>query len=305
MSCWNILHDDLTIMDIALLIENINKYHGKNLRDYNFEWKDSEKIIISSSDVLGSFIDEPITHIYLGNEFCEYKLPTNVQLRSLMTLCQKENLNPVLVTPPVTDYGINKISLLLDEIDNNSFSVELIVNDVGVLQLIHDRQINCSVTLGRVFDKMSHDSRASVQQFDTYYGSTGKKFAASPGIISKQSKKKFISYNVTRYEFDLPKVGIRLPCNGERYSLYWPFSYLTTGRVCFFRSIAQKGRNKFLVGSDPCIMPCRELQMLKAKGLHPDSEHYLFQHGNTIFFVNDRREGEKYFDMFDRIVLQL
>ena len=117
----------------------------------------------------------------------------------------------------------------------------------------------------------------------------------------------FEQYDVERYEFDLSKVGIELPREGK-YSLYWPYSYLTTGRICMFRSLDLDGKEKFLVGDKGCGRKCIQYKVEKRKPINGYSstkkaDMFLFQKGNTLFFVNE--DLDLYTSSFDRLIIQL
>ena len=124
-----------------------------------------------------------------------------------------------------------------------------------------------------------------------------------------------ISFTQAEYsfEFDLPIVGLELKSTKAHHSLYWPFHYLSTGRVCIFRSINKTGKEKFLVGDIPCNRPCKKLELELRKplnGYHFEhgirkSSQYLMQKGNTLFYLYENPNISQQFTQFDRIILQI
>lgn len=304
MRGWYFLHDDI-VMEIALLIEDEKEYKGNCICDYSFEWGSKNNGLGKAYELIDKYKDEVIHYLYFGCEFCEYKLPTIVQLEHIVELCVIDELKLVLVTPVVTDYGVSCISDLLKYLVEQNIDADIVVNDVGVLQLLKSSMFKGKVILGRVFDKISHDSRSTDEGIDKYYGDNGKDFAMTPGVISKHALSIYEKYGVDRVEFDLPKMGINLP-DQFNFSLYWPYSYLTTGRVCLLRSINYEGREKFLVGSG-CGRACLEYKIEKRKPINgtdsgKGSEMFLFQRGNTIFYLEDKRKVP--IEKINRLIIQ-
>lgn len=301
-------------MDIALLIDNLDMYKDTKVSSYLEGWGSENNGISRALHRMGEYIKEEkkISMLYFGNEFCEYMLPNKTEIMEFMSLCMKENLKPIFVTPVVSDWGIKRMKEDLECLDTYDVDIEIVVNDVGVLELLHRRYTKFKISLGRIFDKTSHDSRASVQELEHYYGTAGLQFARTPGILSEEAKEIFSRYKIERYEFDLPKVGLDLPKNGK-FSLYWPYHYLTTGRVCALRASCLGGEEKFLVGNNVCARPCRNIQIEKRKpmnGFQYSNEKkindlFLFQKGNTVFYLYEADDFEKNAKQFDRIVLQI
>lgn len=310
----HILHDDITHMEYALLIDNENDYRGKILKNYHLSWGDNHNQLRSADNYLQQIANEQLGYLYFGNEFCEYRIPDVEKLKKISDLCKKEVLSLVLVTPAVTDFGIQKIEVLLEAIISEKLLLDLVVNDVGVLELVHKKfpQIHCIA--GRIFDKTTHDSRATFSEFDTYYGEKGKRYSMMPGLFSQSFFSVCQEYGINRFEFDLPKNGLIIPDHAN-CSLYWPYSYLTTGRVCYFRSLGLNKNKKHLVGDHNCKQLCRKYYIEKRKplnGIVIDNgqrikEEFLFQRGNTVFFVNnmDNKSFLKELEQFNRLIIQL
>jgi len=292
-------------MEIALLIDDISYYKGANIESYKLSWGSKNNRVFKSIEKALLYVgDIKISYLYFGNEFCEYRIPTVDELKKFLELCDKEKIKPILVTPPVTDKGVRQINTLIEYMVEKNVCIDIAVNDYGVLELLNEKHIDNRIIAGRILDKTSHDSRATSERINRYYGRAGLMIARTPGIVSRQTKKIFNEYAIDRWEFDLPKVGLDLP-EGINKSLYWPYSYLTTGRVCSMRAIGLEGKYRYLVGSDKCKQICRWIQIEKHKplnGYNNESDLVLFQRGNTIFYLYD---GENEFENFDRLILQL
>lgn len=305
MRVWKVLYDDIN-MDIALLIDDLSMYKGKKINDYEWQWGNSKNGIAQAHEKCKRILDKSeFTHVYFGNEFCEYRIPTLSEIERGIKLASDESLEFVLVTPVVTDYGIQKLSDIFEYFNRKSINVDVVVNDFGVLSLLSEKCKDINVIIGRVMDKTSHDKRVSVKRLNAYYGALGLKYAGTPGIISIYANNALKKYNIKRYEFDNSGISMELDECREK-SIYWPYSYLTTGRVCSTRSYSKKGNEKYMVGNGVCSRQCRKLQIEKHKPLneHADgkSDLFLFERGNTLFFIS---ESDIELTQFNRIILQL
>lgn len=306
-------------MEIAIFVSHPEQYRGCDLSDYSFTYGDAQNNGVyhayeTVQKLLMKYDKTKFDQLYFGSEFCENLIPTIEELKFFLNKCKADGLGPVFVTPVVTDRGIAKLKVCFDFLDAQGVMYSTVVNDVGVLQMLSECAKTKSVIIGRLFDKTSHDSRISQKDIPSYYGAAGIRYAGEPGILSDHSRRILKSFGVQRFEFDLPKVGI-YPDRREDYgfSLYWPFHYLTTGRVCLFRAADREGKDKFLVGGKPCRGICKkkELELRKpVNGFSPEqgvkkNDLYLFQKGNTIFYLYDHNDLEALISRFDRVIIQV
>lgn len=300
-------------MDTALLINDPKDYYGPVIEVYCKSWGSRNNGLAAAYkkalDFLGK--DCRISHLYFGSEFCEYRIPNIGMIRDFLDICKKDRLNPVFVTPPSSDYGAKKIEVDLRYLKRELDHCEIVINDLGILELAHDICPHFAFTIGRVFDKTSHDSRILLQDIEAYYGKDGLRFARTPGILSSWTDRILCKYNVVRYEFDLPKVGLEVD-GKAKYSLHFPYQYLTTGRVCLFRAVQYKDKDKFLVGREKCCQVCTYVQAELRKPVNgfvvedgrKISYIYLFQRGNTVFYINESKDLFMGNTAFDRLILQ-
>lgn len=288
------------------MIDDLSLYRGTKIEYYIRNWTTTENEINKAIElVLNVAGESTISYLYFGNEFCEYRIPSTNELIECIELCNQVNIKPVLVTPPVTELGICRINNLLSYVENNNICLDVVINDFGVLELLNEKKIQGEKIVGRILDKTSHDSRASCERIDNYYGKEGLTYAKTPGVISMPFRKVLENYSVDRWEFDLPKVGLLLP-NDINKSLYWPYGYLTTGRVCSMRAINLDGRKKFLVGENSCSQICRYVQIEKIKVASVcgsnETKFKLYQRGNTVFYLE---QNENSIESFERIIFQV
>ena len=301
-------------MEVGILLNDLKKYKGKLLAGYTFTFGDSANNGVSSAyQCLAGRVPDTITHLYFGCEFCEYRLPDKGQLDQFMELSNADDLIPVFVTPVVSDYGLGRLQECFSVLRERQPGMAVVVNDYGVAELLRTRFPELSMVAGRVLDKLSHDARVTQSGLQMYYGSEGMRYASEPGVISHYAQEVFRRYRIERFEFDLPKTGIHLPESKRYFSLYWPFHYLTTGRVCLFRSMTQAPKDRFLVGGESGSGPCEayELELRKPlTGFQIDYEEkvsdlFLYQKGNTVFYLLTEAALEDALPQFDRIVVEV
>lgn len=309
MRARNVLHDEIKMMEIALFLNDIKKYHGKKVCDYKQNIGTSEKNGLQWANRLlcehEIFVNQEFTYLYFGNEFCEYRIPRPEQVRKFLQICRRDDLSPVFVTPTVTDFGIEQVKACLEQLSLYEGKISVVVNDYGVMEFINRSNRNFDVVAGRVLDKLSHEARADAAQLQEYYGEEGLKYATIPGILSKSHRNILRSYHVNRYEFDYPKVGFCAEDVEEGLSLYWPYNYETTGRVCMFRSTDRVGNEKFLVGS-PCKGNCRNIVAERVRVSDTaDEKYYLLQAGNTVYYIDETADFDRLTKIFDRLILQI
>lgn len=299
-------------MELAIYISDISKYQGCQIENYQFKFGNPDnQDIMKAYELIVKKYPHEITHLYFGAEFCEINIPTESELEEFIKICKEDDLSPVFMTPPVTDYGIEKIDDCLKFLYNKFDKLAVVVNDLGVLELVNRKYSHVEIIFGRILDKMSHDPRILEININDYYGENGLKYARTPGNISHYSLGIMKKYSANRIEYDLPKTGIELLNDEMTFSLYWPFSYLTTGRVCLFKGMYQ--HDKFIVGNHKCGRLCKNIDLELKKPLMGFQVEYgkkineltLFQKGNTVYFLNDQSlflDAQKW---FDRIVVQI
>jgi hypothetical protein len=83
-------------------------------------------------------------------------------------------------------------------------------------------------------------------------------------------------------ELDNLLQGIDLPLQNLDVSLYFPFAYVTTTRLCLMSGCEDPDREE-VVGVFPCNRECRKYTLGMANDIMPV---LLIRKGNTIFFEN-------------------
>jgi hypothetical protein len=220
------------------------------------------------------------SHVYFGNEFCQKIIPNSDEVKKAFNYARYKGLTFSLVTPYVTNEGLKKIEPLLQELSRKSASCEVIVNDYGVLELLRQEFANLKPVLGRILDKQDREPRYPLGEKH--------KLEKKASQFSVPAYNDFMKSNgVRRIEFDYGQAfkTIDLRQSGFKVSVYVPYGYITTGRICMIGSLHQPVGKKFLVNGK-CAKECQSFSSLL---YNPQlaKEKKLINRGNTVFFTND------------------
>jgi hypothetical protein len=241
-------------------------------------------IIINRQSALN---DEALEYdlIYFGNEFCQWLLPSVSELKSVTGFCKDNGKKLVLLTPWVTDSGLDKLHKLLDSYFGSGEDHEIVVNDLGVLKLISDEfEGRASITLGRLLSNQRRDPRTlplkdigSRELYEHYQHSS---FDYQPVLDY------FSRFNVNRVEIDNLFQGVIVPndIKGVSFSMYYPYNYVTVTRNCAFCYEADNSVDPWN-NKKSCMKRCVDTVL---KLTCDEIEEPLYLKGTAIFVKNDK-----------------
>jgi len=230
-----------------------------------------------------ALIDQSSLRLYSGDEFCVQRLPHPDELDALCQLAKGKNRGLTFLTPPLTDDGMDKCSLLFDILEERDHRTEVVVNDWGVLLFLKEKYPSFQLSIGRLLNKGFKDPRLiNPDEASEFSAETAELFNTCT-FDSVEFQAMMQELNVTRLECDLfPFGGPELKHQGRlQTSVYFPFGYITTGRVCWMKSFNSSSEKKFSI-SNGCRQTCNKIS-LKLKRTHTNLQ--LFQAGNTIFYL--------------------
>lgn len=256
-----------------------------------------------------------LTGIYFGVEFCQRLIPGEEELREALGLVQQTGLFFSFVTPPVTDSGIETLASrfdLLQKENRSNGTVEVIVNDWGTLRVLRKRFPDLVPVLGRLMNKMIRDPRIAPFYDSASAPPEGLKVVQQSSVTNPLFHGSLKEWGVKRHEFDNLFQGIRFEVEDDDivFSVYIPYGYVATGRVCMPGSFHLSREEKFTEYMD-CRKECQgyshRLRNISSPYISRSLE--LVQRGNTLFYPNSREMIEKVLqrndsDAFDRIVYQ-
>lgn len=234
--------------------------------------------------------------LYFGQEFCERLLPSEKEFLSLLTTVKRQKIPFTLVTPYVSEPGLRKTIELLEALRSElGREPEIVVNDWGIYAYLRSAGFANPLLLGRLLVKQKRGPQIlklqgkipedTVEHF---------KRAAADSPLSTE----FLKQNLfSRLELDNLPLGLIREEKDLPGSLYYPYAYITTTRLCLF---ARYGK-RHLRAIGPCQRECRDFQI---KLSHPDMSLPLILAGNTQFYQKDELPRNPQELNIDRLVYQ-
>ncbi len=253
------------------------------------------------------------SRLYYGQEFCQNLLPTVQELDKALAFASEHGMALTLVTPYVTDAGIERVRELLTWLRAKDPGAEVVFNDWGVLVLLTEFP-SLEPVAGRVIDKMKRDPRFSGRDYEEFFSPEGRKMLMTSNITAPSYRQLLSCHRVNRVELDPVLQGFDFdlkPVN-LKASVYLPFGFATTGRICFIGSLNRKPEEKFTVYGG-CRRECQIYDQYLQKNLSPIPEAVrdgrvaeieLERKGNTLFFANTQLAPILQNENIDRLIYQ-
>jgi hypothetical protein len=187
------------------------------------------------------------------------------------------------LTPPLTDAGIAKCGPLFDIFKDMDYGAEVVVNDWGLLLFLKEKYPLFQLSVGRLLNKGFKDPRLMNSDEALTLSAETAEFFNTCTFDAVEFPAKMRQLNVKRVERDLLPFGeAEIKHHGElQTSVYFPFGYITTGRVCWLSSFYTDAGRKFSI-SNGCRRICQKISL---KLNHAKTGLQLFQTGNTIFYL--------------------
>ncbi len=218
--------------------------------------------------------DWPVTHIHLGNEFCERLIPTPRNLEDAQLKTRQLGLKLTLVAPMLTDEGLGRFDKLLSLLPDGT---EIVINDWGVLQRLHTEHTSLIPLLGRMLNKMIKDPRLPSEKWSQLH----------PYISQSEHFQSLLRrFNIGHMEMDVPFFAKAEQFNSTPLglSVHLPYGYTLKGRMCRIGSLNQKDDRKFHAGH-ACQKECLTYwTRIERPGINLNTGVYSFQRGNTQFY---------------------
>ncbi len=238
-----------------------------------------QAIFISKVENL-KYFNPYYSRLYFGNEFCEQLIPSAAQLEHVLDFVSENSLDFTLVTPYITDNGLKRLEVLLQLVAQKRPDSEVVFNDYGVLRVLRSRYSELEPVMGRLLNRMKRGPRL-MMVIDKLPQTTVEYFQNSNLTVPALSK--FLNDNgVRRVELDNVLQEFNFSLDSFSASLYLPFAYVTTSRLCLANSCDVPEREE-MVGVFPCKQECQKYTLFLRNEIMPV---LLIRKGNTIFFEN-------------------
>ncbi len=246
-----------------------------------------------------SYYESKYSRLYFGNEFCQRLIPSLREVKQILEFVSEKKLNLTLVTPYVTNHGLDKLKEILRKVEDEKPNSEVVFNDWGTLKLLNEEFSSLAPVMGRLLNKMKRGPRL-LNLVDELPENTVNYFRSCS--LDTSFYQNFLKdYNVMRAEVDNPLQGIDIDLNTEiDASLYKPYAYLTTTRLCLAASCNIHGKEDD-IGIFSCNKECQDYVFNLNHSIMPVT---LIRKGNTMFFKNDELPENLEENNIDRIVVE-
>ena len=214
--------------------------------------------------------DQGTDRIYFGAEFCPWRFPSVKSILNCFQTCQELQLAFTLVTPTLNESFLPDFQKSLKSLSQDlPADLEIVVSDVGALNLCRDHFPLATLIVGRVLSGQKRGPRIldlDLNEDQSLYFKKGSWY-------SDQAAKLLTDKTVNRIELDNLLQGIAPLTNGLKATLHYPYIMVTSSRNCPFRTAPTEGR---------CSGGCGEIFSLK----NIETAVPLLQGGNTQFIEN-------------------
>ena len=255
------------------------------------------------------------TRIYFGNETCDRLIPDRKTIERAYKLISEKGYEMTYVTPYTGPEGLTKIE------DNLSFlnekeNIEVVFNDWGVLQLLDKKYTGLEPVMGRLMVKMKRDPRFSKSDYSVHSHALDRtdkiakrqeETVVNSSLEIKEFRELLQSKRVERvgmemvpYDEDIVKKQFKKNKWGLPIDIYWPWTYITSGRNCQIAAYTQPAGKIHPAGKN-CYLQCQQFEF----GFNSDKDMLdSVQRGNAVW-MDTTELFERYIKYdFDRLIYQ-
>jgi hypothetical protein len=247
-----------------------------------------------------------------GNEFCEHLIPSREKLEAILAAADNAGLPVTFLTPYCSDAGLEALKPLFHVMSLSPRPVEVVFNEWGVLNLLRRDFPELVPVQGRLMNKSLRDPRVT--------GVYASSEAPGPALVSlRRSNLDCSSYTgfltglgIHSVELDnLPQgVDFGFADGGVKASVYFPFGFISTSRICMAAGLQYRKQDKFQPGA-PCRHECQShlLEYSYTNSPFDNRDQKFYLKGNTYFYVHTEEMLRTLFQqaragLIDRLVFQ-
>jgi hypothetical protein len=221
--------------------------------------------------------------IYVGDEFCPRRMPCPAELEAFFGIAEGNGRKLTLLTPVLTDDELERCGPLFDCLAGLDPQSEVVVNDWGVLSFLQKRHPLLRMAAGRVLNQGFKDPRLDFRNGRSSLTDGMREVLNQSTFDRPEFQHLLREQGIRRMERDLLPYGETLKGSPRGFgtSVYFPFGYVTSGRVCWTASFGQSPSRRFIPGKE-CTRPCGRFSFeLMGSG----SSFRILQNGNTVFYL--------------------
>ena len=246
-------------------------------------------------------LQQKISRLYIGSEYCHLLGPSEEMLFKLLEKAKQEGLEVTLCFTYMRECYIDKMTELMVHLkawcDENQRTLEIVINDWGMLKLIEGKTDVLKPILGTLLNKRSKDPRYVYKQ-----GYAQNKERLAKNSLNQPAYQVLLKqYGIKRYEYEACGYQMEIPSEG--HSLHFPFYVTNISQYCPLHAMCahlQRGHQSFVT---QCPQYCKDYIFAYPKHLKMVGRfNALFAFDDTL--LKDNRYLVKYVHQgIDRLVL--
>ncbi len=225
--------------------------------------------------------DPDFDHVYLGGEFCQWRLPLARDVSAMRDFSQEHGVGFSLVTSFLGDSGVARARKLMDMLDEGA---EVVFNDWGLLDSILERRL--VPVAGRLLIKIRRDPRVEAVDLEDEHMAG---YLRGSNLSQPSFQRFLLDRGIFRAELDNVQQGwdLDLP-PALRTSLYYPFVHASVTRRCSLLFGGQGDQPGAPDGS--CVKRCDDYVLRSSIPVtlgeeEERADQYL--HGGALYYRND------------------
>jgi len=241
---------------------------------------------------------DPCGRIYFGQEFCQRLMPRAADVTRAVEIARERKAAFTLVTPFVTNAGMALVKEAIGyAVSCDAAGLEVVVNDWGVLNFMYREYPSIPLAAGRLLTKQKRGPQLLAIR-NKIPATTMDHFQRS-NIDVPHVRDFLAAMGIKRVELDNLLQGLKRPAECLPASLYHPYGYVTTTRLCLMADGANPSKNL------RSICRCnRECQAYDVTMNHGDMPVPILLKGNTQFYANDTLPADLAALNITRLVLE-
>jgi len=175
---------------------------------------------------------EGYSRVYFGAEFCEWRMPGPSSVLGVYEKAAALGLGFTLLTPWLTDRGMDRLERVLLKLRDSGASMEVVVNDLGALTLVRDGFAEFDTVMGRLHSRQKRCPRVPAAMKGM--PKPGREIYTGTAFSDVVTAEFLRSFGVRRVELDSTLQGMdaSLKRSGVRGSIYAPYALVTLTRHC-------------------------------------------------------------------------
>lgn len=262
----------LNEVEYAFAINNFDKY--KLFSEQGIE-KGVQTVLKEKNLDMHPLLSKKISRVYIGNEFCSLNFPQQKVFEQLLEQALKENVRITVTLSFQREKNLEKGKKIVQFLEKwcniHNQSIEVVVNDWGMLYYVTEYCEKINPVLGRNFNKQKKDPR-----IDNRLGEFQLKEEYRENNLNSAELSEFLkARGIQRYEYETCVQKIKIPSG--IHSLHFPFYQMNTSQYCTLYAACfnfQRSRQNPL---DSCPQYCDEICFL-----YPEDMNTI-GYGNSIF----------------------